>query len=541
MKTKILLLCIMLFGMIGLSLADMTSVNINSPSNESWYTRHNMIVTFNATANTSTFDCTIEFNGTNYYSGTSISNNTETTVLLSSVTAEMTQGILNVSCSDDWETLNAGHNVSTDFTAPNIYSLSSNSTNDRVNNISGSINLTIGYVEANFDNISASANYTYEVNSFTCSTNNCSLIANWSMLGCSASATSCTVIIKAIDSANNNAWDSITLYLNTTKPAISQISWSDTDLISNSTNNYIFSLTYNISWLNNVTITNASGHGGVTMSCSGGTCTLTDNLSEYGCVDDGSCIINATLFDVFGEVSNENMTITIDDTTPVVNDTIITNETNNWFEYGDSIFFRVNVSDSNMFMCYLEGNEMTNGTVVVGDTSRWNYTSTNIKDCSGNCTYCQVDGYCDDKAGNRVEFGVNITIIPCIENCNVTVSSSSATSSALSITLNDSLLSETIIWMVPQSYNTTHGQCNYNISNAQKYIIYNATINLTYAATQARCNISIIRNATDTGVVEVSINPRLDITQPSSIPAAVIGALTIIVILSHIIASREST
>ena len=543
MKIKTLILMSMvLLGMIGISSADIVAVNINSPSNDTWYSGRNMVVVFNATTNASTtFNCTIEFNHTNYYSGTGISNNTETITTLSWITAEMTQGLLNVSCTDQWETLSSIHNISTDFTTPNIFNLSVNATNNRVNHANASINLTIEYIETNMDYITASANYTYDINNYTLASGNASLTTNWTKLGCLVSASSCRVRIRIADSADIRAWDSITLYLDTTSPAVSGISWSDTDLISNSTNNYVFSLTYNVSWLSSVSISNITGNGSTAMSCSAGSCTLTDNLSEYGCSTDGACVINVTLIDVFGVIDEDNMTITIDNTTPVINETIISNESNNWFEYGDSIFFRLNVSDSNILMCYLEDNNMSNGTIGLGLTQRWNYTSTNIKDCSGNCTYCNLTGYCIDKADNRVDFGIGITIIPCVETTDATISSTSATLNALSITLDDGTVSTTNIWMVPQSYNSTFGQCNYNVSNAQNFTIHNATINLTYTAHTARCNISIVRDTTDTGVIEVSVHTGLSQTQPSSIPTAALAALALILIFTHLAATKTST
>ena len=527
--------------MIGISTADVTNIDIKSPTNLSYYTGRNMVVVYNVTGNGSSYNCTIDFNFTNYYSGNGISNNTATTVTLSSVTAELKNGSLSINCTDQHETLIAGYNITTDFTPPNAFNLSVNATNNRVNHVNASINITIEYIETYFDYITISANYTYGVNNFTSAGGNSSWTTNWSILGCSASASSCVVRTEAVDSAGNNNWDSITLYLDTTELTISAMNWSDTDYISNSTNNYVVNVSYTASWIENVTIMNWTGGKGKVMSCSSGYCTLTINMSYLGYDAEGSFGINATVYDVFGISANTSINVTVDNTAPAINDTLTSNCTDNFSEYGDSVFFYyLRINESNTLMCYLEDNSMTNETVI-GDIQEWNYTSTNIKDCSGNCTYCRVEGYCIDMADNRVDFDINITILPCLDTTDATIDSTSATKNSLSITLNNSAITTTNIWMVPQSYNDTFGQCNYNVSNTQNFTVYNATINLTYTTTYARCNISIVRDTTDTGAIEVSVHTGLSQTQPSSIPAAAIGTLALILIFAHIIATKTST
>jgi len=541
MKARVLILLgMMIFGMIGISSAASPTVTVHSPTNLSYSTSNNMVVIYNVTGDVSVYNCSIDFNYTNYNISIGVSNNTVITATLNNV-VELLNASLNVSCTNPTGTTTVEYNITTDFTPPNAFSLVTNATNNRVNNISSLINISIEFVETYINNITASANYTYS-NSFTlAASGNASLKINWTDLGCSLLASSCLVRVKTTDLAGSNDWDSITLYINATVPTISAISWSDTDLISNSTNNYEFSLTYVASWLTNISISNITGNGSISMSCSAGSCTLTDNLSEYGCATDGACVINATLVDIFGIIAETNMTIIIDDTTPVINSTLLTNYTANFSEYGDTVlFYDFNVSDSNILMCYLEDNNMTNGTTIV-NTQAWNYTSSNIKDCSGNCTHCIIEGYCIDKADNRVNFEHGITILPCLDTTDAIISSISATKNALSITLNDSVKTTTNILMVPQSLNSTHGQCNYNVTNVQNFTIRSFTINLTYTSTNARCNISMVRSPTDTGVIEVSAHSLLSQTQPSSIPVAAIGALTIIMIFAHIIATKTST
>jgi len=499
-----------------------------------------MSILFNFTGEETTGICVINFNYTQYYSE-NISNNTNTLVTIGTVPT-IVNGSLNITCMNG-QTL---YNITTDFIAPNIFNFSSNATSDRVNNVNMSINITIEYVEIYIDYVTISSNGTYNLLNFTCSSGNCTLITNWSMLGCLSTASSCELTAKIVDKSDANDWETYTLYRNASLPTISAMNWSDTDYISNGTTNYVINVSYTASWLNNVTVTNFTGNKSTVMSCSSGYCTLTTNLSHLGYDTDGSHSINATVYDVFGNSTSTNINVTLDNTFPVVNNTLYSNNTNNWYVYNEALRLIVNVSDTNMYMCDVQGLQMSNNTIG-GETQNWTLvnTTSNIRDCSMNCTYCRIAGNCTDKAGNSVVYGLNITVIPCVGRRNSTgrivISSSSCTSNTLTFVLNDSITSEVEVWMIPQSYNTTHGQCNYNASNVLRTVVNNVTVNLTYtSAAGGRCNMSIYRNDTDTGAIIASVHATSSITQPSSIPAAAIGALALIVFFSHLAATKTS-
>lgn len=215
--------------------------------------------------------------------------------------------------------------------------------------------------------------------------------------------------------------------------------------------------------------------------------------------------------------------------------------------YGVTYDWNITVNMSTVWYnasCSINGNALTNisnSSSTVG-IYRIQATPETLYGFDDNCTYVSVTVNCSD-LGNTSSYTTasltNITSLPCVESCNVTLGTISATASTLSVVLNDSLASETVIWLVPQTYNTTHGQCNYDASNVDETKIDDIFVNLTSA--NPHCNLTITRDATDTGTIVAQVDSGLSATHPSSIPAAAIAGLSVIVIFSHIIATRSST
>lgn len=227
---------------------------------------------------------------------------------------------------------------------------------------------------------------------------------------------------------------------------------------------------------------------------------------------------------------------------------LVINDDDYFLTYGTTYDWNVTVNMSTIWnnaSCTINGNAMTNvsnssGTVGVYRVQATPETLYSTFD--DNCTYITVTVNCTDlgnSSSSDTTTLTNVTMLPCVESCNVTMSAVSASASTLSMTLNDSTASSTVTWIVPESYNTTHGQCNYEVSNNEKATTSAMTVNLTSATPY--CILTIVRDTDDTGVMVAQVESLLSITQPSSIPAAAIAGLTVIIIFSHIVATRVTT
>lgn len=234
---------------------------------------------------------------------------------------------------------------------------------------------------------------------------------------------------------------------------------------------------------------------------------------------------------------------------PVV-ENLTVEDTDRILNYSMSYYFNVsiygvdNASVGNISTCTINGVSMT-GPSDEGDngTGLWNYTGTInsfMPDMADNCTYTNITVVCTLDNGSTTNTS-NATFIgiPCVESTNVSLVLAAGTADTLIVVINNTLDSSTVIWTIPQYYNSSHGQCNYNISNSRLVNIANISVNLTSAIPY--CTLTVTRDSNNTGSMVVMVSPRLSITQPSSVPAAAIAALTVILIFTHILARRVST
>lgn len=227
-------------------------------------------------------------------------------------------------------------------------------------------------------------------------------------------------------------------------------------------------------------------------------------------------------------------------------DNLTVNDSDGIFMYGDSYQFNATVynitneSWGNITDCTINGVSMTgpggNGTGL------WQYNGTvNSFGMEDNCTYTTLIVNCTFNTSQTcTTTNSSWTMLPCVESTNVSLTSALATADSLTFVVNDSLASTSVVWVIPQTItgNSTHGQCNYRASNNRKLSIQAMIVNITAGFATPYCNLTITRNASDTGSVVAQVETLISRNQPSSIPAAALAALTVLVMFSHFVSTR---
>lgn len=527
MKFKIVIFGIMLFALASVASATVTKVNITAPTSGTWSTSASVDVVFWVTADwDKSISCNVT-NGTGVILDEIIYGVRTDRAYTSAITVVEGAYTLNVTC---WEGDSAVlvSNTTTlyvDLTPPTLSGLASNDTDEYVGK-ADSLNFTCACVEANKSgNVTLGYNSSYH-QTMTYNTTHAWWAGNASDLGCTSDG-SCVVIATVTSSASETSTDTLTLIIDDTSPVLSGLASDDTDNVSKKGADLTFTANYVETNVHYCSLGNSSTEN---MTCSGGICTLTTNVSDLGCTSDGGCLLTATMYDIVANSNTDTMTVTVDDTIGAV-DNFTVNDSDYIALISDSINWTVQYQDTNAYACTIAGATMSSS----GSRYYIVNTTSDVIDADGNCTYTSVYFICTDKAGNVNDsvYINNFTIIPCVETSDATLTVTASTAgTTLTLEYSSAATSSSTVWMNPSAYNTTHLYCPYTASNADKI-----TSNFTTPNTnQTHCIVIIDKVASDSTTTVIQVGESIKEEPPLRVIPAAGG--TIILAIGFYIVTR---
>ena len=280
-------------------------------------------IQINVTVNDTNFDTgsTVIVGNLSTVSMTKQSTSNDSSIWSSTTTASAlgcnaTNGncILTFTATDIVKNINSSETltITVDDTPPSVLYQNTNDTNNIVRN-NTYLNFTVNVTDTNTvknvtlngtslnlsgGDIWSTVNYTYQL---------CPGLTNGA----------CTLTFTSYDNVSNlNNSETLTIYVDHTNPAFVNVDTSDSDNIVTSTDSINFTAnvtdTYNVSGvsLNNTPMTQ------ITNSTVWNT---TNTTAQFGCASDGSCTLLFTATDNAGNINNQTLTITVDNTPPTYN------------------------------------------------------------------------------------------------------------------------------------------------------------------------------------------------------------------------------
>lgn len=245
-----------------------------------------------------------------------------------------------------------------DDTAPAVFGANTDDSDNKVKS-SDSINITVNVTDS-VGIVSVVVNGTSMTN---IAGNIWSTVNTTADFGCTSDG-ACVLTFVATDNATNtNSSTTLTITVDDTAPAVFSANTSDSDNIVNSTNSITISV--NATDTNNVLSVLVNG---TSMSQSGSVWSTTNATSDFGCISDGACVLTFVATDSVTNVnSTTTLTITVDDTKPVINSVALSS---NYVQNNTNATVTVNATDTNILIVSAEGVNLTrSGDIWTGTIS----------------------------------------------------------------------------------------------------------------------------------------------------------------------------
>ena len=137
---------------------------------------------------------------------------------------------------------------------------------------------------------------------------------------------------------------------------------------------------------------------------------------------------------------------------------------------------------------------------------------------------------------STAEVMLNITL-PCLEHSSIAASMTASDKDTASLTLADFTLSNSIVWLAPQPFNTTNSTCIYDCVNAE--LCVNRPYYLSGCSSASGCNttsrgpciLEVNRTTSQSGVVAIDVDESWN---PGNLPAALGAGMVGLIIVGGV-------